>query len=311
MPNEIVAAPGVAVCVLTRLRPLGLNRTLEGIAGLDLSRDDYSRLRVIVVDNDAELSAKTVCDRLRPQYRWPLDYIVEPISGIPHARNRALDSAAFIDDVIAFIDDDEVPASAWLSELLRVRREYTADVVFGPVGPYFPDPVPGWIERGKFFQRETHPTGSVCAVGATGNVLISTYILRESNLRFDESDRFNGGSDTVFFKRVHQAGYRMVWADNAFAAEWIPNSRTTIGWLARRYFRNGSNDGRVESLPRRLFVAALAIARVVLGLACAPLFLPFGRHRFVIGVKWICYGMGLLHGAAGKRFDEYQVIRSV
>ena len=69
-----------------------------------------------------------------------MEYALEPIVGIPYARNRALEMAMAADDLIAFLDDDEVPSEQWLAELLRVWREYSADVVFGPVQPFFPEP---------------------------------------------------------------------------------------------------------------------------------------------------------------------------
>jgi hypothetical protein len=64
-------------------------------------------------------------------------------------------------------------------------------------------------------------------------------MLRHSGVRFDETYRFSGGSDTVFFMCVHHAGYLMIWADEALATEWIPKSRATLKWLAMRPFRNG------------------------------------------------------------------------
>jgi GT2 family glycosyltransferase len=215
------------------------------------------------------------------------------------------------EDLLAFLDDDEVPSETWLAELLRVRREYSADVVFGPVEPYFPDPVPRWVEQGAFFKRESRPTGTVRDIGATNNVLMSTQMLRQSGLRFDKSYRFSGGSDSAFFRCVFQAGYRMIWADEALVAEWIPKSRTTLNWLAMRHFRNGANRGRMLSLVRRPKVAALGFARVVFGAGCAVVFLPFGWHRSAKAIRWASYGLGLLYGVAGKHYQEYREPRNV
>jgi glycosyltransferase involved in cell wall biosynthesis len=309
--NNELRPPRIAVCILTRMREAGLTRALEGIAKQRVPSRDFSRIRVIVVDNDPGGSGQPVCDRLRRTYPWSLVYAVEPIVGIPYARNRALEMAMTADDLIAFLDDDEVPSEKWLAELLRVRREYSADVVFGPVPPYFPAPVPRWIERGAFFERETHPTGTVCSVGATNNVLMSTRMLRESGIRFDESYRFSGGSDTFFFMRVHRAGYRMIWADEAFVTEWIPKSRATLKWLAMRHFRCGALRGREQSIWGRLRSAALGMARVGFGAGCAVVFFPFGRHRSAKAIRWASYGLGLLYGAAGKHFQEYREPRGV
>ena len=301
----------IAVCVPTRLRAAGLTRALEGIAKQKLPSTELATVRVIVVDNDPDGSARQVCDHLRSTLPWPLDYILEPMVGIPYARNCALKAAMPANDLIAFIDDDEVPSEEWLVHLLRVWREYSADVVFGPVKPYFPDPVPHWIERGKFFEREDHPTGTVCNGGATGNVLMSTRMLTQSSIRFDETHPFGGGSDLFFFRRAHQAGYRMVWAENAHAVEWIPASRATLRWLLMREFSNGSLIGRQHSIWHRFRSAANGTARAIAGASCALLLFPFGRHRSARALRSASYGLGLMYGATGKQVEHYRVPRSV
>ncbi|WP_416969363.1 glycosyltransferase family 2 protein [Streptomyces sp. 4F14] len=71
-----------------------------------------------------------------PRYGWltgddpDLRVIVLPQrQGIARARNRGI--AASRGDLLAFLDDDCVPASAWLDELLRMSREYPGKDAFG------------------------------------------------------------------------------------------------------------------------------------------------------------------------------------
>ncbi len=54
-----------------------------------------------------------------------------------------------------------------------------------------------------------------------------------------------GGSDSHFFRRLHRAGFSIVWADAALVSEWIPKSRACFGWLVRRFFRAGNTIGFV------------------------------------------------------------------
>jgi glycosyltransferase involved in cell wall biosynthesis len=46
-----------------------------------------------------------------------IDYVVEPRKGLAWARNRAIDVAR--DEIIAWIDDDEIADTSWLAELAR------------------------------------------------------------------------------------------------------------------------------------------------------------------------------------------------
>jgi GT2 family glycosyltransferase len=307
--TEVSQAPRVAVCLLTRDRPTGLKRALNGIAVQEIPAGSIERLQVQVIDNDPARSAMAVVDALRPAYPWMLEYAVEPTVGIPHARNRAVELAMEANDLIVFFDDDEVPRQDWLAELLRVWRAYSADVVFGCVDPFFPEPVPSWIHRGAFFEKAQRTTGTVCVLGSTANVLMSSRMLKESGIRFDESLRFSGGSDTFFFRRVHQAGYRMISAAEAVVVEWIPASRANLKWLVMRHFRNGALEGkRWQTLLRRLRAGAIGVGRVVAGSGCAVALLPFGWHRAVKAIRWASYGLGILYGLAGKHFEEYRLV---
>jgi len=304
----------VAVCLATRGREVGLARALEGIAKQKLSnRDAGVQLRVIVVDNDAAGSAAAVCDRLRPSFPWPLAYTIEPRAGVTFARNRALEMAK-TDDFIAFVDDDEIPAETWISQLLLVQQQYAADVVFGPALTFFPEPVPKWATEGHFFYGPRKPTGTMCSTGSTQNVLFSTRLLQDTGFRFDEKFALSGSEDYDFFQRVSRAGYRLVWADEALVTEWCPRTRAKIGWLLQRHFRYGSTEislRAVNSLPARTLEAITALGRIMVGITCALLFIPLGKRHSINALRWVSFGLGLLYGLSGKQFQEYRTVRPV
>ncbi|MGA2992557.1 MAG: glycosyltransferase [Candidatus Korobacteraceae bacterium] len=304
----------VAVCMATRNRQAGLTRALAGLAKQDLGGCDIAvQMRVIVIDNDGAGPAAAACDALRPGYPCPLVYAIEPEPGIVFARNRALELAKDA-DFIAFIDDDEVPAENWLAELLSVQRLYGADVVFGAVLKFFPEPVPKWVSEGSLFPVPRKKTGTVCPYGATGNVLFSTRILKEAGFRFNERFALSGGEDYEFFQRANQAGYLMVWADEAVVTEWIPRSRAKAAWLFKRHFRYGSTTISLttfHSAAGRALAAMIALGRVLVGITCALMFVPLGRRYSVKGLVWAGYGLGLLFGLSGRHFSEYRTIHTV
>ena len=299
----------VAICIITYRRPDGLRRALAALAGQAFD-GEAPRLRVVVVDNDEEGSAAAVCDAARAALPWPLDYAVEPRRGIPLARNRCVELARG-DDWIGFVDDDEEPAPGWLAELLRVQAAHAADVVTGPVVPRFTGEVPAWAVKGRLFQRPRFPTGTRRNRAFTNNVLFRAAIFDAVQPHFDERMVMTGGSDAHFSRRVHQAGYRIVWADQAEVFETVPASRMAARWIYQRAYRTGTTNAFIHRDLRPLPVAVAMIAgasiyRLATGALQAAAGSVVGRHWIVSGVRWVCYGAGLVVGLFGGRYHEYR-----
>jgi succinoglycan biosynthesis protein ExoM len=309
---------GVSVCIITYRRSEGLKRLLNALGSLRFNKSELPEIEIVVVDNDPSRSALEVCKDASATLKWPLEYRIESRRGIAHARNTAIANAREHADFVAFIDDDEVPEPHWLDELLHAQHSYDADVVSGPVFPYFCDQVPPWVTKGRFFEEAfanpRYVTGHPIKLTATGNVLIRTQIFREMSIAFDERLGLTGGEDIHFFKRVNQAGYKMVYAGEAPVQEWIPKSRTNIAWMLKRAYRLGNAASLSEAYldPTTAVRVVRAIkggGRLVQGallLFLAPLSLVFGRHLLVKSLLHVCRGTGMLAGLAGIRFEPYR-----
>jgi glycosyltransferase involved in cell wall biosynthesis len=300
----------VDVCIITYRRPDGLQRLLGGIQQLELP-DPSVDVRVVVVDNDAEESARAVCTDAAGWLRQPLRYLVEKRRGIPQARNTAVAAAMDGADFVAFIDDDEVPDACWLSELLRIQASCGADAVAGPCRPVFEEAPPRWIARGGFFERPRHATGTRIAYAYTHNVLVSTRALACMEPLFDEGMALTGSSDTEFFERFARQGHCIVWADGALVREWVPPTRTTLAWLLQRSFRVGTTTTLIDRSRRQPPVRA---CRVLLhGVWCgakggglALLGLVRGRAGVTLGLRLVATGLGRLVGLTGYTYEEYR-----
>jgi succinoglycan biosynthesis protein ExoM len=302
--------PVVTICAITYRRPEGLVRLLEGIERQCLEQPQPS-VEVIVVDNDANGSARSICQKRSTDFRWPLHYSVEPEPGISQARNHALRLALPRADLVAFIDDDEVPEPNWLAELLGAARRCGADVVTGPVVPYFPEPVPEWVLRGEFFERPRHSDGAEIPVARTGNVLVHRRVFDHLGTWFDPKLGLSGSSDTLFFMRAKRAGFRIVWADRAEVVEWVPTSRATTGWLCRRNFRGGNGYARCTLLldrsPKaRIVRAAKGVGQIAQGLLPLPVGAIRGRHVWMRHWLRAAFGLGTVAGVLGYFFQEYR-----
>ena len=300
----------VAICIITCQRPEGLRALLESLNRLTFTRH-HPDVEVVVVDNDTQGVASRVCDDIRPDFHWQLRCDVEPRRGIPFARNKAVASALPGADFIGFVDDDETVEPNWLDELLQVQREYGADVVTGPSVPRFVENVPQWIITGNFFQPRRYPTGHQLEQSYTNNILVHAKVFREMDRHFSDRMALTGGSDTHFFQRVHGAGYKIVWANDALAHESIPKSRVKVQWILQRNFRYGNQitlrrRDLDPSPPTLVGLFVEGCHRILQGMFLFPVGLVAGRHILMNSGRRFACGIGILFGLIGGQYEEYR-----
>jgi succinoglycan biosynthesis protein ExoM len=300
----------VAVCIPTHRRPASLARLLSALGRLRFTGEPPA-VRVVVVDNHAEGSARAACAAAARALPWPLTYVVEPERGISAARNRAVqeaEGAAWL----AWIDDDEYPEPEWLDTLLRTAAAHGADAVAGPVLSRFEAPPPAWVLRGGFFDRPRPATGSRLPYAGLGNALVRAAVVRALGTPpFEPALSLTGGEDTLFFLRATGAGFRLVWADDAVVHEVVPAERVRLAWLLRRAYRMGSAwtvcERRVRpGAGRRLVRAAKGVGWMASGAGTLPLAVVRGPAAAVEGMRRICRGAGNLAGLAGIPVLEYR-----
>lgn len=307
----------IAVCITTYRRPEGLVRLLESVAAMDLPEDAAGPIRVVVVDNDADGSGEAAAAGFESPEWMRLEYQIEASRGISQARNAALRAALGEDlhacDAVVFVDDDELVEGQWLTELVRVRREFGADVVAGPVLPRFEREAPEWGVRGGFFGRVRHETGTQLKRAATGNVLIDAAVLREADAWFDERLGLVGGEDELFFRGLAASGKKIVWADEAVAHEYVGPDRVSVEWVLRRARRLGATSAYVDRVLSEQG-ASIARAHLLIGAyrMCKGLLVyllgmvTLRKHVRVAGLRHISYGMGHIDGALGKLPEVYR-----
>jgi len=296
----------VGICIATYKRPQLLRQLLEGISALTFQKMPVPEIRVIVVDNDPERSAKeTVRGAQSP---WQTTYAVEPRRGIAQARNRTIREAGDA-EFVAFIDDDEIPAASWLDELLSAQAASGADVVSGRVIPCFGAGIPEWVKTGAFFEKPAPAASKGATHFTTANLLVRSAVFA-CVPAFDERFALTGGEDTQFFLRVRAAGFAVTASGTAIVHEFIPPSRGNLSWLLRRAFQAGNSwvlceasvDGRLSTRAMRI---CKACARMLEGAVAACLSLFFGRVAFARALGTLCLGAGMLAALVGQKYQPY------
>jgi succinoglycan biosynthesis protein ExoM len=311
--SNALTTKAIAICVITCFRPEGLHRLLESLAAQQFIKNIPPNIRIVIVDNDAQGSARRVCEDFRANHRIALEYDIEMRRGIPNARNHAVDMAKQQHvDFIAILDDDEVADVHWLDELMAAQAEFGADVLTGPVVPHFMGSTDRWLQR--FFERANLANGQDLRHNYnyvyTSNLLAKAALF--GDLRFDERFALSGADDTHLFMQIFEKGYRAVWADKAMVTEWLPETRTNPQWLWKRAYRRGNSFAFCElvqdaSLKTRVQRIAKGGFRFVQGLVGTMV--SFGRRsQFVRGVQGLCLGAGMISGSLGFEYQEYKQI---
>lgn len=313
------ARPSVAIAVITFRRPELLRALLASLQQQELRDDQDYAVRIVVVDNDAAGSAADPsigCPAAEiiaaSTGRYPIESAVEPEPGIPFAREKSV-QLAWDDDALIFVDDDEVAPPGWLATLLDAWRRTGADVVAGPVQGILPDDAPGWNRYSDVHDSTgKHATGDELTKAYTNNTLVAQRVYHAVTPAFHPAFRYTGSSDLHFFLRVHRAGFRIVWCEEARIQEDVPASRTTLRWLVRRAFRSGSGDtiSRLLIKPGTasyLQVLAYGLARMASGVAYGLAGLVLGRRTHQLkGLRRFFSGVGSLAGIVGINHDEYR-----
>jgi len=302
----------VAIAIITHRRPELLKALLESLDGQRLREPERYDVRIVVVDNDADNTAAEVIAAAAKDATYPVTSAVEPEPGIPFARETSV-KLCWDDDALIFVDDDEVAPPGWLDTLLTAWRETGADVVTGPVKGRIPDEAPDWNRHSDVHDSTgKHRTGDEMDKAYTNNTVVAQRVYHAVTPAFHPAFRFTGSSDLHFFLRVHAAGFRIVWCEEAVITEDVPLSRTNLRWLMRRAFRSGSGDTISRRLIRPgrssyLLTTALAGARVASGIAYLLGGIVLVRKRFLLkGYRRVFSGVGSFAGLVGVNYDEYK-----
>jgi glycosyltransferase involved in cell wall biosynthesis len=285
--------PHISVCICTYKRPFLLNRLLT-----KLNRQEtggFFTYSIVVADNDEAKSAAIIVEEFRSTCSMPVKYCVEPRQGIALARNKVVKNAD--GDFLAFIDDDEFPASNWLLTLFKTCNAYMVDGVLGSVKRHFDEVPPAWLLKSKLYERRINPTGMRVDwhEARTGNVLLKRQILIGDSAPFRPELR--SGEDQDFFRRKMNEGRIFIWCAEAEVFEVVPPSRWKRAYLLRKALMRGACATLQPSY------GPVSIAKSIIAVPLYALVLPFallaGQHRFMTLMVSLCDHLGKLLALVG------------
>lgn len=288
----------VSVCLCT-FRRLSLLGTLESLARQRLPA--HVALDVVVVDSDLAGSARPLVEQAMARFPLAIRYVVAERKGVAEARNKAVSEAT--GKWLAFIDDDEVAAPDWITELLACAGRNAAQVVFGAVRTLYPASCPDWIKAGDLFGKRLPPTDTRVEHGPTCNALLARSALAGETHIFDVAYGTTGGEDTEFFYRLSKRGVPMVTCREAVVSETVEDHRLNREFLLSKAVRVGETYFRIFFADARPIVRVAILARAGLQWfaagGIAMLLRPFGPASSMAYQIKAAANLGKLRAAAG------------
>jgi succinoglycan biosynthesis protein ExoM len=299
----------ISVCIPTHRREAQLRALLQDMRDQDLQPFD-----VVVVDNNASGSARSVVDEFRATgCPFLLTYAIQPERSIPLTRNMTVQLA--VGEWLAFVDDDERAPRDWLRKLLECALAHSADGVLAPVEPRVPESAPGWIRQGNFYDWPRIPTGTMVPRKNLrfGNLLLRGPAVRALPGPFDPSFALSAGEDVDMLVRFVNQGAKLVWCDEAAVWEPVEPKRLSLKWLLMRGYSGGQAFGWIRTSGvlgtsnwqvRMLLFFQWTIQMLAALLLGAALW-PFVRHRAVGWLIKAWANAGKLTALGGRRYSAY------
>lgn len=170
-------------------------------------------------------------------------------AGLAEARNRGARQAH--GDIYAFIDDDAVPTTEWLSELV-IAYENGAIAAGGPAIPDWPTTRPWWIPEswdwliggGPYHDQPTEVRNTYgCNISFQAEVFDDLGGFDES---LGKNDSLQQGEETDLARRMHEAyGKRVCYRPGAVVHHQVFPEQLHVPYLIMRAYAQGQTKRRI------------------------------------------------------------------
>lgn len=303
--------PKICISLCTFKRPVMLDQALQSLKNI-LIPDGVDIIFLLGDNEKSNKENQTLFERFRRSVDYPCEFLEEPNQGITFIRNRILDRVREIGtDFLLIFDDDQILHERWLVEILNCQKKYQADVVRGHVIYNYSFAKGSGSELFHHYNKskKTYRTGDLLFNCGEGNVLMKMSLVTKLGLRHNMAFNMTGGSDSLFFHQMFDAGGKIVYCEEAIAYEEVPQSRTTDEWVLKRCFRNGftrylihkERVGKSYAVRKNLWYWLKNYLQL--------------RYEFMLGKECNVdrrirkvYLSGVINSVMGKKFAEYDEI---
>jgi GT2 family glycosyltransferase len=279
----------VSVVIGTYNRAHLLEDTLKALASQEVP--DSLKWEIVVVDNNSADTTAQVVAAFSKTTATPVRYVFEPQQGLSHARNRGIKEAR--GSILAFSDDDVLPAHDWIAQLAAAIDRWNAHGVGGRILPRWETSPPRWLTEDR------HLLSLLAIMDFEASRLLALPLeaqpqvwganmafrreLFESVGEFDPrlgvvGKKLFRGEETGLINRALELGLKIAYDAAPTVFHRIGPDRMRKAYFRKLMFDDGQTEARVRPVvPRRSFLGA-----------------PLGLYRAAFKEFWKWVGSMLL-----------------
>ena len=222
------------ICICTYKRNQDLILCLKSIEKVFLPLK--SNIKILIVDNTKDNNSCSTIKNIKKKFKYNILHFNEKKRGIVNARNKCLKEARKIDcDFVSFLDDDCTIHKNWFRNVLKLIKNYNADVVTGP--QIYKN---NKSNISEIFEKKIDKNNSQVNWAASNNVSFKKTIIQKEQIVFDNNlNKFGVGEDQLFFSTISKLGYKIVWSNTLKVYEKTHFHRNNLNWVINRSFRLG------------------------------------------------------------------------
>lgn len=219
-------------------------------AVLEQTHDDVEL--VVVVDGNDDL-----CERVHNNYDGRDSVIIhcnDRNRGLSYGRNKGAELAS--GDVVAFLDDDAVPAEDWVERLVEIYEMRDVTAVGGKMVPKWEAGQPRFLPAEFYWLIGVTYRGFPEKITEVRNTFSSNLSFRRNVFRelggFKENmgkrgeNNLQGGETELCARLYREYGERVTYTPKAEVAHKVFDYRTKPSWLAKRAFWQGYSKRRMD-----------------------------------------------------------------
>ena len=212
------------------------HKTIKCINSI-INQTDIHKVKIYIIDNTIDLGIKkNLIKKFSRKKNVKIDILTEKKRGIPYARNKCLKIIRKTKtDFSCFIDDDCELSKVWLKNMLKFYELTKSDIITGPQISKSQNIYEIVLER-------NNKNFSKVKWAATNNVFMRSNIIKKTNINFDNQLSKLGGSDQVFFHKLHNKGITIKWNEDSKVYENRDQNKTNLSWFIKRNIRYGSSS---------------------------------------------------------------------